>query len=61
VQYAAREYAVADAELPDVLSAVRELLRPGGLFFLGVYGGQADEGFAVHDWHEPPPLLLLPY
>lgn len=45
---------VPNAELPDVLLAVRELLRPGGLFFLGVYGGEEEEGFAEHDWHEPP-------
>jgi SAM-dependent methyltransferase len=45
---------VPNAELPDVLSAVREVLRPGGLFFLGVYGGQEEEGFAEHDWHQPP-------
>jgi SAM-dependent methyltransferase len=46
---------VPNAELPDVLSAVRELLRPGGLFFLGVYGGQADEyarqSFEIVDFH----------
>jgi SAM-dependent methyltransferase len=45
---------VPNAELPDVLLAVRELLRPGGLFLLGVYGGDEEEGVAEQDWHEPP-------
>lgn len=45
---------VPNAELPEVLSAIRALLRPGGLFFLGVYGGEPEEGIAEHDWHDPP-------
>lgn len=40
--------------LPTVLSKLQQLLCPGGLFFLGVYGGIEKEGIAEHDWHHPP-------
>ena len=45
---------VPNADLPAVLEAIREVLRPGGLFYLGVYGGQSDEGIAEDDIHDPP-------
>jgi SAM-dependent methyltransferase len=45
---------VPNTDLPDVLSAIHVLLRPTGLFFLGVYGGAQEEGIAEHDWHDPP-------
>jgi SAM-dependent methyltransferase len=45
---------VPNADLPVVLQAIREVLRPGGLIFLGVYGGQGDEGIAKDDIHDPP-------
>ena len=44
---------VPNANLPDALRAVRELLIPGGLFFVGVYGGAAEEGIAADDHHNP--------
>ena len=44
---------VPNAELPAVLSAIGRVLRPGGLFFLGVYGGRAEEGKASSDDHVP--------
>ena len=44
---------VPSADLPRVLSAVHGLLRPGGLFFYGVYGGYAFEGTWPDDEHEP--------
>jgi hypothetical protein len=33
---------------------VHALLRPGGLFFLGVYGGDGSEGVVEWDRHDPP-------
>jgi SAM-dependent methyltransferase len=45
---------VPNADLPQVLSAIAGLLRPGGLFFLGVYGGTSGEGIADWDSHDPP-------
>jgi SAM-dependent methyltransferase len=44
---------VPDAELPRVLAAIAAVLRPGGLFFLGVYGGAGTEGQAEWDEHVP--------
>jgi SAM-dependent methyltransferase len=42
-------------DLPAVLAAVRAILRPGGLFFLGVYGGtESAEGPLGDDEHKPP-------
>lgn len=45
---------VPNADLPQVLDAIAALLRPGGLFFLGVYGGTSSEGIADWDSHDPP-------
>ena len=45
---------VPNADLPAVLAAIRDVLRPGGLFFLGVYGGSGEEGIAEWDEHDPP-------
>ena len=45
---------VPNADLPDVLAAIREVLRPGGLFWFGQYGGFGDEGVADKDTHDPP-------
>jgi SAM-dependent methyltransferase len=44
---------VPDAELPGVLAGIARVLRPGGLFFLGVYGGRAQEGVMPGDDHVP--------
>jgi SAM-dependent methyltransferase len=45
---------VPDAELPAVLAGIARVLRPGGLFFLGVYGGTSGAGVAIWDDHVPP-------
>lgn len=45
---------VPNAELPAALEAIHAVLRPGGLFFLGVYGGDGSEGIADWDQHDPP-------
>ena len=44
---------VPNADLPEVLAAIRDVLVPGGLFFLGVYGGAPFEGDSPEDWHDP--------
>jgi SAM-dependent methyltransferase len=46
---------VPNRDLPAVLAAVRAVLRPGGLFFVGVYGGdESAEGPMDDDEHVPP-------
>lgn len=45
---------VPGAALPTVLGKIRDLLRPSGLFFLGVYGGFEKEGINEQDYHQPP-------
>jgi SAM-dependent methyltransferase len=46
---------VPNHDLPAVLAAVRAVLRPGGLFFVGVYGAdQSGEGPLDDDQHVPP-------
>jgi SAM-dependent methyltransferase len=45
---------VPNADLPAVLAAIRAVLRPGGLFFLGGYGGDGTEGALDGDQHDPP-------
>ncbi len=44
---------VPKADLPAVLDRVRALMNPGGLFYLGVYGGNDFEGVWPDDRHEP--------
>jgi SAM-dependent methyltransferase len=44
---------VPNADFDDALRAVRTVLVPGGLFFLGVFGGDAEEGVADGDSHVP--------
>jgi len=40
-------------ELPGVLQEIRRVLKPGGLFFMGVYGGTDHEGVWEDDAYEP--------
>jgi SAM-dependent methyltransferase len=40
-------------ELPAVLGAIRRVLRPGGLFFLGLWGGPDRESVWEGDRYEP--------
>ena len=45
---------VPNTELSAVLASIARVLRPGGLFFLGVYGNQrTEEGPAESDDHVP--------
>ena len=41
------------AEMPGVLREISRVLVPGGLFFLGVYGGIDQEGIWDKDSYEP--------
>ncbi|MEU8663730.1 class I SAM-dependent methyltransferase, partial [Actinoplanes philippinensis] len=47
---------VPNRDLPTVLAAIRSVLRPGGLLFVGVYGGNEEswEGTVDTDEHVPP-------
>jgi SAM-dependent methyltransferase len=47
---------VPNRDLPAVLAAIRTVLRPGGLLFVGVYGaaGESVEGPDAGDDYEPP-------
>lgn len=45
---------VPNANMPAVLATIREFLRPGGLLFVGVYGGSGEEGYLDTDDHVPP-------
>lgn len=44
---------VAKDELPAILRAIEMLLKPGGLFYMGVYGGYDFEGIWPDDSYEP--------
>lgn len=44
---------VPKADLPLVLAAIQKLLKPNGLFYLGMYGGEDTEGIAAEDHLEP--------
>jgi SAM-dependent methyltransferase len=45
---------VPNADLPAVLATIRAVLRPAGLFFVGVWGGtEGAEGPAEDDEHMP--------
>jgi SAM-dependent methyltransferase len=46
---------VPNVDLPAAIAAVHRTLKPGGLFYLGVYGGpEPFEGILPTDWHVPP-------
>lgn len=44
---------VPKAEIEAVLQQIRRVLKPNGLFFYGVYGGQNSEGVWEQDPYEP--------
>jgi SAM-dependent methyltransferase len=50
---------VPNADLPAVLEAISRVIRPSGLFFLGVYGGESREGPLETDTHVPPRFFAL--
>jgi SAM-dependent methyltransferase len=45
---------LSKVELPGVLKDIHYILKPGGLFYMGVYGGNDFEGVRVNDWADPP-------
>ncbi|TFE19738.1 class I SAM-dependent methyltransferase [Cohnella luojiensis] len=44
---------VPKVQLDTVLEQIERVLKPGGLFFCGVYGGQESEGVWEKDFYEP--------
>ena len=50
---------VPNADIARVLAAISGVLRPSGLFFMGVYGGDHREGAADEDDHVPPRFFSL--
>lgn len=44
---------VPNSDLPTVLQQIQRVLKPGGLMFLGVYGGIEHEGQLPNDTYEP--------
>jgi len=45
---------VPNRDLPEVLASIGAVLRPDGLFFVGVYSGDGGEGMLGDDKHVPP-------
>lgn len=50
---------VPSADLPQVLAAIHRVLRPNGLFFMGVYGGEFSEGIWDKDYHDPQRFFVF--
>jgi SAM-dependent methyltransferase len=45
---------VPNRDLPTVLTKIRTVLRPGGLFFIGVYGAAESAEGPIDDEYDPP-------
>jgi SAM-dependent methyltransferase len=50
---------VPNADLPEVLRAVRDVLKPGGLLYVGVWGGVSQEGIFADDRQRPRRFFAL--
>lgn len=48
---------VPKKDLGEVLLEIRKVLKPDGLFYLGVYGGRNSEEIWEQDWCEPKRLF----
>jgi SAM-dependent methyltransferase len=44
---------VSKADIGDVLLGIRRVMKPDGLFYMGLYGGNDSEGIWENDWCEP--------
>lgn len=44
---------VPKSELGDTLREIKRVMKPGALFFVGLYGGSDSEGIWENDWCEP--------
>lgn len=40
-------------EIGDVLLGIRRIMKPGALFYMGLYGGNDSEGVWENDWCDP--------
>jgi SAM-dependent methyltransferase len=45
---------VPHADLPPIIAQLHTVLRPGGLFFFGTWGGDGTEEVDANDSHDPP-------
>jgi SAM-dependent methyltransferase len=50
---------VPKRELPTVLEEIRSILKPGGLLYMGVYGGPDEEGIWKKDSYSPKRFFAL--
>ncbi|MBD2872338.1 class I SAM-dependent methyltransferase [Paenibacillus arenilitoris] len=50
---------VPKADLTVVFEGIRKVLRPGGLFFCGLYGGRDSEGIWEEDFYEPKRFFAM--
>jgi SAM-dependent methyltransferase len=50
---------VPKSQLAEVLDQINHVLKPGGLFFCGVYGGQDTEGIWEADTYEPKRFFAM--
>lgn len=45
---------VEKKKLPNILDKIKSVLKPSGVFFMGVYGGEDSEGVWEGDFYDPP-------
>ncbi|MFC3759672.1 methyltransferase domain-containing protein [Tenggerimyces flavus] len=45
---------VPGSDLPPIIARIRSVLRSGGLFYLGTWGGDGTEEVDANEWHDPP-------
>jgi SAM-dependent methyltransferase len=50
---------VPKADLPDALREIGRVLKPDGLFYMGVYGGVDSEGVWEQDHYEPKRFFAM--